>query len=245
MIFISQRAVQCRSHSQPPPVSDNTDVSGSSLQSPCWHVTLLVTKKWKQSSQWKWKQKIYWAESRSANTWAHTAQTILLCLWCPLLCWTPQVQHLSLRALSAKLCGTPSKVILSRFPINSVGNNLLKLRVLGLILVAYIVEFWKAHNVCCPHLFTWMHVEFLKNNVIFSVGGRRFYATGTKTSMSNFWSRDSKSEPALPKTRKGMTPGSQIFGFELGARKRVAVPGEWAEIHGEKSVNLLCLCGCL
>lgn len=180
-IFTSQRAVQCRSLSQPPPVSDNADVSGSSLQSPCWNVTLLVITKWKQSSQWKLKQKICWAECRSANTWARTAQTILLCPWCPLLCWTPQVQHASLRALSPKLCGTPSKVILSRFPISSVGINLLKLRVLGLILMAYIIEFWKVHNVCSPHLFTWMHVELLKSNMIFSVHGRRFYATGTKT----------------------------------------------------------------
>lgn len=114
-------------------------------QSPCWNVTLLVTIKWKQSSQWKWKQKIYWAECHSANTWACTAQRILLCLWgqeCPLLCWTHrEVQHVPQRAPSSKLCGTLSKVILSRFPISSVGNNFLNLRVLGLILMPCFVEF--------------------------------------------------------------------------------------------------------
>lgn len=159
-------------------------------QSPCWNVTLLVTIKWKQSSQGKWKQKIYWAECWSANTWAHGAQRILLCLWCqgcPLLCWAHwQMQHAALRALSEKLCGTPSKVILSRFQIRSLGNYFLKLSVLGLILVANIVEFWEAHVICSPRLFTWMHVKLLKSNVIFNEDRRRFYATGTKTFMSVF-----------------------------------------------------------
>lgn len=47
-----------------------------------------------------------------------------------------------------------------------------------------------------------------------------------KPSCQSFVSRDSKSKPISPKTRKGMTPGSQIFGCELRATKRAAVAGE-------------------
>lgn len=127
---------------------------------------------------------------------------------------------------------------LSIFPISSAGNVFLKLRVLGLILMAYIVEFWKVYVVCSFRLFTRMHVSSWKAKR-FSVwieGG--FMPLEQKPSCWSV-SRNSKSKPALPKNKKGDDT------WKLRARKRAAVAGEWAEIHGEKSVNLVCLCGCL
>lgn len=185
-IFISQRAVYLRGHSQTPAVPDNTDVSGSSLpvsllkrDPPCDNkVKAKLTVKMKTEDLLSWTPFCKYLGMCSTNNFPVSGAPTAL------LNSPTTVAHFC----KGFVCKTvwDTKVILSRFPISSAGNNFSKLKVLGLILIVYIVVFWKVHVVGSPHLFAWMHVELLKSNMIFSVDGRTFYAAGIKTFMSIF-----------------------------------------------------------